>query len=369
MGYTFDPAPVLKDRVVVVTGAARGMGKAYCDAFLACGARVVACDRSWAGVPAGDQQRGVDFLALEMDVTNDEQIDAAYNATIAKFGTVDVLINNAAVRQRDLFPPTGRVTTLETKDSDWLVSFGVNVFGALKVTRRFIQPMMAKKRGSIINTVSSGILHHSMGGGYAALRPNSREMPYQSSKAALATMSFYLADDMKEHNVAVNIVVPGHTRTTGFDEQNKARLERGARPGPQPVRADHMVPLVMHLAAQDASTITGRMFDVMRWNIEHGLGGHETWVDLLVQLRCADEGLRQGEARWQSWCWDWALRMGRVSRASRSGGTSLASAIHAIRAWTSRGCWPRRGLDSTRRSSSTCRSGAGRPGGRLLPSR
>jgi 1,1a-dihydroxy-1-hydro-9-fluorenone dehydrogenase len=265
----------LKGRVVVITGGARGMGRAYTDAFLAAGAKVVATDRSWEGVtpPKGD------LLALDMDVTVEAQIDKAYQATLERFGTVDVLIGNAAMRQRDLFPPTGRVTTLETKDSDWEKSFAVNVFGALKVIRRFIKPMLDKKRGSIVSVVSSGILHHSQGGGYAALRPNSREMPYQSSKAALATMSFYLADEVKDRNVAVNIVVPGHTRTTGFDEQNRARLAMGGRPGPIPVVPEHMVPLVMHLAAQDAQGMTGRMFDVMTWNIEHGLGGHDTWAD------------------------------------------------------------------------------------------
>jgi 1,1a-dihydroxy-1-hydro-9-fluorenone dehydrogenase len=201
----------LKDRVVVITGGARGMGRAYTEAFLAAGAKVVATDRSWHGVTALDAALtagGKNLLALDMDVTNTEQIDKAYQAAIERFGTADVLVNNAATRQRDLFPPTGRVTTLETKDSDWEKSFGVNVFGALKVTRRFIKPMIEKRRGSIINTVSSGILHHSHGGGYTALRPNSREMPYQSSKAALATMSFYLADEVKQHNVAVNIVIP-----------------------------------------------------------------------------------------------------------------------------------------------------------------
>ena len=139
--------------------------------------------------------------------------------------------------------------------------------------------MLEKQRGSIVNAVSSGILNHSHGGAYAALRPNSREMPYMSSKAALATMSFYLADEVKERNVAVNIVIPGHTRTTGFDDQNRARLALGARPGPIPVVPEHMVPLVLYLAAQDASTITGRMFDVMVWNAEHGQGGHERWAD------------------------------------------------------------------------------------------
>src|SRR3984957_9319251 len=277
-----DNATALKDRVVVITGGARGMGRAYTEAFLAAGVKVVATDRSWTGVEPLDAKltgEGKNILAADMDVTNDEQIDKAFAAAVARFGTIDVLINNAAMRQRDLFPPTGRVTTLETKDSDWERLFAVNIFGALKVTRRFIRPMIEKRRGSIINTVSSGILHHSHGGAYSALRPNSREMPYQSAKAALATMSFYLADEVREFNVAVNILVPGHTRTTGFDEQNRARLATGAKPGPLPVVPEHMVPLVMHLAAQDAHSITGKMFDVMEWNIEHGLGGHERWAD------------------------------------------------------------------------------------------
>lgn len=269
----------LKDRVVVVTGGARGMGRAYVEGFLAQGAKVVATDRSWEGVNEFDRRYVENLMTATMDVTDDAQIDAAYRSTLDRFGTVDVLINNAAMRQRDLFPSTGRVTTLETKDSDWQKSFSINLFGALKVIRRFILPMIEKRRGSIINAVSSGILRHSQGGGYAAFRPNSREMPYMSSKAALATLSFYLADEVQEHNVAVNILIPGHTRTTGFDEQNRVRLARGARRGPIPVVPEHIVPLALQLAAQDASGITGRMFDVMKWNIEHGLGGHETWSD------------------------------------------------------------------------------------------
>lgn len=272
----------LKDRVAVVTGGARGMGRAYVRAFLDAGAKVVATDRSWAGVDdfrdqLKDHEQNV--LIVDMDVTEDRQIDAAYGAALDKFKTVDILVNNAAMRSRDLYPPKGRVTTLETKDADWERLFKVNVFGALKVIRRFIQPMIEKRQGSIISVVSSGILHHSHGGGYAALRPNSMEMPYMSSKAALATLSFYLADEVKRHNVAVNIIIPGHTRTTGFDEQNKARLEAGAKAGPLPVVPEHVTPLVLYLAAQDAAALTGRMFDTMTWNIEHGLGGHERWAD------------------------------------------------------------------------------------------
>ncbi|HXV79634.1 MAG TPA: SDR family NAD(P)-dependent oxidoreductase [Candidatus Binatia bacterium] len=272
----------LKDRVAVITGGARGMGKAYVQAFLSAGAKVVATDRSWSGVEEfREELKGHDtnVLLADMDVTEDAQIDQTYQAALDKFKTVDILVNNAAMRSRDLFPPKGRATTLETKDSDWEKLFKVNLFGALKVIRRFIQPMIEKRKGSIISVVSSGILNHSRGGGYVALRPNSMEMPYMSSKAALATLSFYLADEVKRFNVAVNIIIPGHTRTTGFDEQNRARLEAGAKPGPLPVIPEHVTPLVLHLASQDATGITGRMFDAMQWNIEHGLGGQEQWAD------------------------------------------------------------------------------------------
>ena len=273
--------PELEGRVVVVTGAARGMGRAYVEGFLSAKARVVATDKSWAGVDdfQKDLAGNKDALVLDMDVTNDAQIDRAYDATLTKFGTVDVLINNAALLQMFLVNPTGRVTTLETTDEDWVKSFGVNVFGALKVTRRFIRPMLEQQHGSIINIVSSGILSFSHGGGYTALRPGSREMPYMASKAALATMSFYLADEVRQHNVAVNTIIPGHTRGSWFDDTTRARLAAGMQPGRRPVVPEHIVPLALFLASQDGKGITGKMFSVMDWNEEHGFGGYETWMD------------------------------------------------------------------------------------------
>jgi len=275
------PTPDLDGRVVVVTGGARGMGRAFVRGALSAGARVVATDKSWGGAEnfQAELTSNERILVLEMDVTNDSQIDDAFRQTLAQFGTADVLINNAALLQMFLFPPTGRVTTLETTDDDWLKSFGVNVFGALKVTRRFARPMIEQRRGSIINIVSSGILAFSRGGGYHALRPNSREMPYMASKAALATMSFYLADELQPHNVAVNTIIPGHTRGSWFDDTIRARLATGSPPGRRPVAPEHMVPLALFLASQDGSGVTGTMFDVMEWNTAHGCGGHATWAD------------------------------------------------------------------------------------------
>lgn len=258
------------------------MGRAYVEGFLAAKARVVATDRSWSGA---EEFRSAladnpNTLALDMDVTSDSEIDKAYDTAVARFSTIDVLINNAALLQMLLVNATGRVTTLETTDEHWLKSFGVNVFGALKVTRRFVKPMIEKRRGSIINVVSSGVLSFSRGGGYVALRPNSREMPYMASKAALATMSFHLADELKEHNIAVNTLIPGHTRGSWFDDAIRARVAAGMQPGRRPVVPEHMVPIALYLAGQDGNGLTGTMLDVMQWNEEHGLGGYERWKDM-----------------------------------------------------------------------------------------
>ena len=81
--------------------------------------------------------------SLEMDVSDNAQVGDAYEATLNEFGTVDVLINNAALVTAFL-TPTGKRTTLETTDEDWETMLGVNLMGPLRVTRRFIQPMIEK---------------------------------------------------------------------------------------------------------------------------------------------------------------------------------------------------------------------------------
>jgi NAD(P)-dependent dehydrogenase (short-subunit alcohol dehydrogenase family) len=269
----------LEGRVVVVTGAARGMGRAHVEAFLEARARVVAADISWEGVK--DFRTSLDanpnVMALDMDITNDAQIDAAYTATLNAFGTTDVLVNNAALLNLGGTRP--QATTLETLDEDWPRIFGVNVFGTVKVIRRFIQPMINKRRGSIIIVVSSGLLNFAHGGGFKALRPHTREMPYMASKAAVANMGFYLASEVQPDNVAVNMIMPGYSTHGWFVERMRVRLGQGRPPGQRPVKPEHAVPIVQYLATQDASGVTGTLFDVITWNQEHGLGGYDDWLD------------------------------------------------------------------------------------------
>jgi NAD(P)-dependent dehydrogenase (short-subunit alcohol dehydrogenase family) len=266
----------LVDRVVVITGAARGMGAAYVAAFGARGARVAGLERSWTGAPVSP----TNVLALTCDVTSMTDVTNACRATLQEYGRIDVLINNAAMRQRDLYPPHGAAAVLETADADWRRMFDVNVFGVLNVIREFVRPMIDQRRGSIINISSGGSVgrpSETEPGVWLGRNPAFRNQPYDASKAALTNMSFYLAEELKDNNIAVNVVFPAGTRTTGSEEMVAGRAARGIRVGPL-MRPEHVVPLVLELATQDAGGLTGRAIDAVAWNAAHGFGAANEWL-------------------------------------------------------------------------------------------
>jgi NAD(P)-dependent dehydrogenase (short-subunit alcohol dehydrogenase family) len=270
----------LHGRVAVVTGGARGIGRCVCEGLLRAGAKVVAADKTWGG--ADDFRRQLEAeegLAVEVDITDDAQLDAAYIDVIERFGTVDILINNAALVSETLFYPTGHRNTLDTTDKDWEVMFGVNVFGTLKVIRRFIKPMQEKRRGSIINVVSSGVLNVAAGGGYHGLRPWTVEMPYQASKAAVTALTFYLAEEVRGDGVAVNAIMPGHTRASWFDATARAFNDMGVVYFMRPAVAEHLLPITLFLSAQDGLGTAGRLYSVSEWNYDHGYGEYAAWLD------------------------------------------------------------------------------------------
>jgi NAD(P)-dependent dehydrogenase (short-subunit alcohol dehydrogenase family) len=271
----------LAGKVVLVTGAARGMGREYVRGFLNEGASVIATDLSWA--PSGfssdekpfltEVRENPGVLADVMDITIDAHIKRVYQAAMDRFGTIDAIVNNAGMRQRDLYPPHGSVTTLETEIGDWQRMFDTHVFGTLRVIKSFVQPMLDQGRGSIINVASDG---------YNGWRPASREMPYQAAKAGLVTMALYLAHELKPHNIAVNVLLPGHTRSTGSDEQEAQRAKLRAATGAVSsaatrLRPEHVVPLALYLAREDGSGTTAQVIKAMDWNAQNGLGGVESW--------------------------------------------------------------------------------------------
>lgn len=270
----------LDGRVAVITGGARGIGRTMCEGLIRAGAKVVALDKTWDG--AEDFRKALEAeegLAVEVDITDDAQLDGAYATVIDRFGTVDILVNNAALVSETLFAPHGHRKTLDTTDQDWEVMFGVNVFGTLKVIRRFIQPMQEKKRGSIVNVVSSGVLSVAAGGGYHGLRPWTVEMPYQATKAAVTALTFYLGEEVRGDGVAVNAIMPGHTRASWFDATARAFNDIGVVYFMRPAIAEHLLPITLFLAAQDGGGAAGRLYYVPEWNYDHGYGDYAAWQD------------------------------------------------------------------------------------------
>jgi NAD(P)-dependent dehydrogenase (short-subunit alcohol dehydrogenase family) len=152
--------------------------------------------------------------------------------------------------------------------------FDTHVFGTFRVIKAFSAPMLARRRGSIVCVGSDG---------YNGWRPQSREMPYQAAKAGLTTMALYLAHELREQNIAVNVLLPGHTRSTGSDEQETDRARMRASMGlpttiPRRLRPEHVVPLAMHLLDQSPELLTGQVLKATDWNRDNLPGGGEEFV-------------------------------------------------------------------------------------------
>lgn len=258
----------LTGKVVVITGAARGMGREYVRWFLREGCKVAALDQSWQDVDDfSDELKGFEeALVITGNIISDEDIDAAYQATIDRFGTVDVLVNNASMRMRDVHP-SAVLNVLDSTDEQWQYTFDASLFGVVKTIRRFVQPMLENKSGSIINIYSgSGIVG----------RPGNQ--PYGAVKAALHNFTQSLSGELAGYNIAVNSLIPGGTRSTGYEEQTRLQSEMGRVRGRLPVGPDHTAPAAVFLAQQDSSTFTGQAVDALKWNEENGFGDYDAWA-------------------------------------------------------------------------------------------
>ena len=209
----------LKNRVAIVTGASvpRGIGKACCVALAEAGAKVVLTDR----VAPGDERAqaaldaavadladaGHEVMGIAVDVTRPDEVAACVEATIASFGRIDVLVNNAGVS-------LGSGPFLETNINEWQIAWDVNVMGIVHFCRSVLPHMQKQGRGSIINM--SSIAGLSAQAGYGA---------YTSTKHAVMGLTRTLADEFGEHNIRVVSVNPGYIDTEMNDFQIEALAE------------------------------------------------------------------------------------------------------------------------------------------------
>lgn len=193
-GSTATNATASGARVWLITGTSSGLGRALAEAALARGDRVACTARDPGRVAEFETRYGRHALALPLDVTDRAAVQGAVDATVAKFGALDVLVNNAG------YGLLGAVE--EASEHEVRALFECNVFGALALTQAALPHLRASRRGHILNLSSQGGFAGAAGFGI-----------YNATKFALEGLSEALAAELKPLGVRVTIVEPGAFRT------------------------------------------------------------------------------------------------------------------------------------------------------------
>lgn len=190
----------LEGKTAVVTGGARGIGRAYCERLAADGANLVVIDRDDATALLPSLSGNGKKVALVCDVSEPSNIEVAAARILDLFGRCDIFVNNAA------YMP---MTTLETVTSEiWRRVHAVNVESIVHFAREFVPAMTSAGWGRIVTTGSAVTLH-----------PQTRDLAYISSKGAVHAVTKALANELGDKGITVNSLAPTVVLTEGFAER------------------------------------------------------------------------------------------------------------------------------------------------------
>ena len=250
----------LVDRVAIVTGAARGIGRATALALAQSGAHVAAVDVDQAAAEATAAAvtgLGRKALALVADVGDLASIDGMARRVVEAFGQIDVLVNNAGV--------TRRAYIMDLTEEDWDRIMRVNAKGVFFCLQRVAREMIPRRNGVIVNIASIA------GKGYAG----TSNAIYAASKGAVISLTRIAALQLAPHDINVNAICPGTTRTALSDANLRSRalaegltvdeMERrrnAAIPLGRPNDPEDVAALAVFLASPGARNITGQSFNV-----------------------------------------------------------------------------------------------------------
>jgi 2-hydroxycyclohexanecarboxyl-CoA dehydrogenase len=244
----------LKDKTVIVTGGAGGIGSATCRRFASEGAKVAVFDMNLEAaqkVADAIKAQGGAAVAFKCDITDRVAVDKAVAEAISQLGPIDVLVNNAGW---DVFKPFTKTTP-----DQWDRLIAINLTGALHMHHAVLPGMVARKSGRIVNISSD-----------AARVGSSGEAVYAACKGGLVAFSKTIAREHARHGITVNVVCPGPTDTALFAEYKEGAgnpeklMEAFTRAIPlgrigQP---EDLPGAIVFFASDDAAFITGQVLSV-----------------------------------------------------------------------------------------------------------
>jgi NAD(P)-dependent dehydrogenase (short-subunit alcohol dehydrogenase family) len=228
----------LDGKVAIVTGGAAGIGRAIVERFVAEGARVMIGDLDAEAGTSLAQNLGEAAQFCATDVTNPDQVQALVDASVAQFGGLDAMVNNAGVA-------SAMVRFLHDDLADFDKVMQVNVMGVLIGCQRAARYMKDNGGGSIINTSST-----------AGIDAGAGLIPYRASKAAVIHVSRSIALDVAQYGIRVNCIVPGQVQTamTTYDMDAVMKF---TQPLPTKTTPDDVANAAVFLASDRSKQVTG----------------------------------------------------------------------------------------------------------------
>lgn len=257
----------LDGRVALVTGAGRGIGRALAVGLARAGAAVVCVSRTEsevAGAAEDIRSEGGLAEARSCDVADEAQVSSLMDWIGKRFGRLDVLVNNAALRMIHVGDPASYTTIIEQLTiPEWDRMLAVNLRGPF-LTCKLGLPLLRKSGSASVINISAG--------GGAEGQPG--RAPYCVSKFGLEALTQCLAAEWRADNIAANSLAPGVSVMT---DELKIELRR-KNPHLRHARPEMMVPAALFLANVRAHQLTGRRIVAWDWLRDNGLGGWERWA-------------------------------------------------------------------------------------------
>ena len=248
----------LSNKTIIVTGGGTGLGREMCLEMASAGASVVAASRNMAQVEAvADECRSVGGTAVAMrcDVTDTGEVIAMIDQTVAEYGGIDVLVNNAGIGQGQVAPDPSQRRFVDLTTDQWDLIINVNLMGTIRCSQAVI-PLMVQRGGGAIINLTSGTVRFPLAGISA----------YTTSKWAIEGLTKVMALELEQDHIRVNCLQPGGPVDTALIPADFPTDLRSTLHRPSVIRS-----CAAWLASDEARMMTGRSFVACEWNKERGL--------------------------------------------------------------------------------------------------